>query len=72
MASMPSDSELEIAVREILRIVNVEEASLKSIRQKLEARFEVGFKFHRKQSTCSTLYRQQRIHSSIIQQGMRE
>lgn len=41
MAGMPSESELEIALREILRVVNVEEASLKIIRQKLEARFEV-------------------------------
>lgn len=44
MADMPSDSELEMALREILRVVNVEEASLKIIRQKLEARFEVCFK----------------------------
>eukprot|EP00752_Nemacystus_decipiens_P012217 g10831.t2 len=41
MAGMPSDSELEIALREVLRAVNVEEASLKMIRQKLEARFQV-------------------------------
>lgn len=41
MAGMPSDSELEVAVREIIRVVNAEEASLKIIRQKLEARFKV-------------------------------
>ncbi|CAM9893064.1 unnamed protein product [Pylaiella littoralis] len=41
MAGMPTDSELESAVREALRVVNIDEVSLKIIRRRLEALFEV-------------------------------
>lgn len=42
MSSMPTDSELEVAVKEILRDANVEQMSLKIIRKKLETRFSVS------------------------------
>lgn len=41
--SMPTNAELEKEVREILSVVNLEEVSLKIIRQKLEDQLQVGF-----------------------------
>lgn len=42
MARMPTQPELEAAVREALSVANVEEMSLKMIRRGLEERFEVS------------------------------